>query len=304
MKIFSLIISFAGLIYITLISGLINPEAKDSNKYQNEGEHTIRAMTFNIRYDNPNDGADAWPNRKELVASTIRFHQTDILGTQEGMHHQLVELDELLPEFDWVGVGRDAGDEKGEFCAIFYRTDRFSVIDDGTFWHSTTPEIPGSMGWDTAITRITTWVRFYDNVNSRSFITFNTHYDHIGEIAREESSKLILQKIHELANGDPVILMGDLNTTEGEKPYQIITKPDQGAVHVELFDGFYHTEEAHHGPTSTWNGFEQIATDRRIDYIFVDSKFSVKRHAILSDTKSGRFPSDHLPVVADLEFND
>lgn len=264
----------------------------------------IRAMTFNIRFDNPNDGPNAWPNRKEFVAGTIRFHQADIVGTQEGMHHQLTDLENLLEKFDWVGVGRDAGDEKGEFSAIFYRSDRFDLLEEGTFWHSTTPDVPGSMGWDTAITRITTWVRLYDKLNNRSFITFNTHYDHIGEIARRESSNLILQKIHDLANNAPVIFMGDLNTTEQQEPYKIITDPERGPVELELFDGFYHAVHGHHGPTSTWNGFERIFPDRRIDYIFVDSNFRVVQHGILADSRDGKFPSDHLPVVADLEFKD
>lgn len=286
-----------------LPSDLVNIEshqiAEDSDLIE-----PIRAMTFNIRYDNPNDGINAWPHRKEFVASTIRFHQADIIGTQEGMHHQLKDLENLLEEFEWVGVGRDDGDEKGEFSAIFFRSDRFEAIEEGTFWHSTTPEVPGSKGWDTAITRITTWVRLYDKLNDRSFITFNTHYDHIGRTAREESSKLILQKIQDLADGDPVIFMGDLNTTEEEEPYNIITDPEKGPVNLKLYDGFYHSVHGHHGPTSTWNGFERIFPDRRIDYIFVDSKFRVNQHGILSDSKNGRYPSDHLPVVADIEFND
>lgn len=268
----------------------------------NDLNSSIRVMTFNIRFDNPNDGENAWPHRKEFVASTIRFHKADIVGTQEGMYHQLTDLENLLEGFKWVGVGRDAGDQNGEFSAIFYKSDRFEATEEGTFWHSTTPDVPGSMGWDTAITRITTWVRLYDKMNQRSFIVFNTHYDHIGETAREESSKLILQKIHDLAENDPVIFMGDLNTTEHQEPYKIITDPQKRPVDLELFDGFYHSVHGHHGPTSTWNGFERIFPDRRIDYIFVDSNFRVLQHGILADSRNGQFPSDHLPVVADLEF--
>ncbi|MEX2463162.1 MAG: endonuclease/exonuclease/phosphatase family protein [Balneolaceae bacterium] len=261
-------------------------------------------MTFNIRFDNPDDGPNAWPHRKDFVTGMFRFHQNDIVGIQEGMFHQVQQLEESLPEFEWVGVGRTAGDEKGEFCAIFYRPDRFEHIEDGTFWMSESPDVPGSMGWDTAITRITTWVRLYDKSNDRTFIVFNTHYDHIGVEARKQSSILIRQKIVELAEDDPVVLMGDLNTTENEAPYEILTQPPQGLVQLELFDGFYHSEYEHHGPTSTWNGFSSITPDRRIDYIFVDSKFSVVQHAILADIRDGHYPSDHLPVVADLVFKD
>lgn len=298
-----LIFSMGSFIVTPFFQNLINDELNQSINRSDLNE-PIRAMTFNIRYDNPNDGLNAWPHRKEFVASMIRFHQVDIVGTQEGMHHQLVDLDNLLQEFEWIGVGRDAGDIKGEFSAIFYRSDRFEAIEEGTFWHSTTPEVPGSKGWDTAITRITTWIRLHDKVNDRSFITFNTHYDHIGRIARVESSKLILQKIHDLAEGDPVIFMGDLNTTEEEEPYKIITDPLRGPVNLQLYDGFYHSDHGHHGPISTWNGFERIFPDRRIDYIFVDSNFRVLQHGILADSSDGKFPSDHLPVVADLEFKD
>lgn len=286
-----------------LISIYISDENELSGQLTSD-EHPIRVMTFNIRFDNPDDGPDAWPHRKDFVASMFRFHRNDIVGIQEGMHHQVMDLDELLPEFEWIGVGREAGDEKGEFCAIYYRPDRFELIEKDTFWLSETPEVPGSMGWDTAITRITTWARFYDKRNNRNVIVFNTHFDHIGLEARRESSKLIIQKIDELADGDPVILIGDFNATEDDDPYKVITRSDVGPAEPVLFDGFYHSVNGHHGPTSTWNGFSRILPDRRIDYIFVDSALTVKQHAILADIRDGHYPSDHLPVVADIEFND
>lgn len=304
MKKILLIIPLIACICITILSNSVYSENQKSIDRVSDREQSIRIMTFNIRFDNPDDGKDAWPYRKDFVASTIRFHQSDIVGTQEGMYHQLVELDDLLPEFEWIGVGRDAGDEHGEFCAIYYRPNRFDLIEENTFWLSETPDVPGSMGWDTAITRITTWARFYDKKNERKVIVFNTHYDHIGEEARRESSKLILQKISELADGDPVIFIGDLNTTEHDEPYKIITRPDSESGKPILFDGFYHSIYGHHGPTSTWNGFERIFPDRRIDYIFVDSNLNVIQHGILADIRDGHFPSDHLPVVADITFND
>ncbi len=264
----------------------------------------MRVMSFNIRFDNPDDGPDAWPHRKDFVASMFRFHQNDLVGTQEGLINQLEDLDEMLSEFTWVGVGRDAGDERGEFCAIYYRTDRFNLIEDGTFWLSETPDEPGSQGWDAALPRIVTWARLFDKKNDQAFIVFNTHFDHRGEEARRQSSKLILEKIGELAGEDPVIVMGDLNAVEEQDPYKILAEAARGPFEIELFDGFYHSKYGHHGPTSTWNAFERIYPDRRIDYIFVDSNFSVIQHGILADIRDGRFPSDHLPVVADIEFRD
>jgi len=269
-----------------------------------ENSVTMRVMSFNIRFDNPDDGPDAWPHRKDFVASMFRFHKNDLVGTQEGLINQLEDLDEMLPEFNWVGVGRDAGDDRGEFCAIYYRTERFDLIEDGTFWLSENPDMPGSQGWDAALPRIVTWARLFDNKNDRPFIVFNTHFDHRGEEARRQSSKLILEKIGELAGDDPVIVMGDLNAVEEQDPYKILAEADRGPFEIELFDGFYHSKHGHHGPTSTWNAFERIFPDRRIDYIFTDSNFSVIQHGILADIRDGRYPSDHLPVVADLEFRD
>jgi len=294
------------IIFLSLIFFLISATSCTETDRTSDGSTTInepmRVMSFNIRFDNPADGPDAWPHRKDFVASMFRFHKNDIVGTQEGLINQLRDLDEMLPEFDWVGIGRDDGGEAGEFCAIYYKSDRFDLVEDGTFWLSETPDVPGSMGWDTAITRIVTWARLYDKKNDRRFIVFNTHYDHRGQEARRNSSNLILQKVSELSGGDPVIVMGDLNAVESQDPYKILADPELGPVRVELFDGFYHSRYGHHGPTSTWNAFREIYPDRRIDYIFVDRNFSVIQHGILADIRDGHFPSDHLPVVADLEF--
>lgn len=295
------------IIFLSMVIILISFAAcaeGDRNLYGSaEMSEPLRVMSFNIRFDNPSDGPDAWPHRKDFVAGMFRFHKNDIVGIQEGLISQVMDLEELLPEFEWVGVGREDGEDGGEFCAIFYKTDRFDLIEDGTFWLSETPDVPGSLGWDTAITRISTWARLYDKENSRRFIVFNTHYDHRGEEARSKSSELILQKVAELSEGDPVIVMGDLNTVESQDPYKILTDPALGPVRVELFDGFYHSRYGHHGPTTTWNGFREMIPERRIDYIFVNPKFSVIQHGILADIRDGHFPSDHLPVVADIEFN-
>ena len=292
------------LISVIMIAILGCEETETSDRSAEVTSEPMRVMSFNIRFDNPDDGPDAWPHRKDFVASMFRFHQNDLVGTQEGLINQLEELDEMLPEFEWIGVGRDAGDERGEFCAIYYKTDRFDLIEDGTFWLSEAPNEPGSQSWDAALPRIVTWARLMDKRNDRSFIVFNTHFDHRGQEARRQSSSLILEKVAGIAGDDPVIVMGDLNTVEEDEPYQILANPDQGPVEIELLDGFYHSKHGHHGPTSTWNAFERIFPDRRIDYIFADPNFRFIQHGILADIRNGHFPSDHLPVVADIEFVD
>lgn len=276
--------------------------AQTSNQTTSESD-PVRVMSFNIRYDNPDDGPDAWPNRKDFVASTILFHKSDIVGIQEGLIHQLNELDGLLEGFDRVGVGRNDGEEAGEFSAIYYRSDRFEPLETGNFWLSKTPGIPGSVHWDADQTRIVSWAYFKDNVTNENFYAFNTHFDHRGVEARVNSAKLIVQKIEEIAGDEPVVLTGDFNTTEDREPYRIITATDREGADLVLYDGFYQSENGHHGPTTTSNDFQTLRPDRRIDYIFVNDGFKVLYHGVLADIRDGHFPSDHLPVLAEIVLN-
>ena len=258
----------------------------------------LRVMTFNIRYDNPGDGVNAWPNRKDWVASLIRWHGADIIGVQEALKHQLTDLDARLPGFARVGVGRADGREKGEFSAILYRADRVALRDSGTFWLSPTPEVPGSKGWDTAIERVATWARFADRRTGCEWFQINTHFDHIGEVARQESARLIRRRIASLARGAAVVMTGDLNTEPTHAPYRILTTEPMADATPPLLDAFTVSRNGHYGPTSSWNAFKAIEPNRRIDYILVSSPVVVAQHAILPDMWDGRFPSDHLPVMA------
>ncbi len=260
---------------------------------------TVRVMTFNLRYDTPNDGPNAWPHRKDLAASMIRLHRADLVGVQEALRHQLDDLTQRLPGYAWVGVGRADGREGGEYSAILYRTDRFELLDSGTFWLSETPAVPGSKSWDAAIERIATWARFTDRETGKTFFHFNTHFDHIGAEARAESAKLILQRIADIAGARPVVLTGDFNATDASEPYRVLTGTAPGGP-LALRDALHASEHGHHGPTSTWNGFEAVQPGQRIDYVFTSEGVRVRQHAALIDTWDGRFPSDHLPVLAEI----
>src|SRR5689334_14278278 len=151
----------------------------------------LKVMTYNIRYDNPGDGVNAWPNRIEKVTALIRKYNPDIIGVQEALHHQLQDLVRVLPDYSYVGVGRDDGKVKGEFSAILFRNSRFGLLSDSTFWLSETPQIPGSKSWDAAITRLVTEAKFFDKELRTDFIVFNTHFDHIGKEARMNSGAYI-----------------------------------------------------------------------------------------------------------------
>lgn len=266
----------------------------------NDTGHPLRVMTFNIRYDNPEDGENAWVHRRDHVVSMIRFHKADVVGLQEALAGQLDYLASRLPEFNWLGVGRDDGNREGEFTAIFYRKDRLTSTRDSTFWCSETPGRPG-LGWDAACNRTVTWAAFVDRHTKRAFYVFNTHFDHRGVKAREESARLLLRKIPTIAENAPVIVTGDFNCIPGSEPYKIVTgRPVQKGMR-QLVDARHISENGHHGPHGTFTDFNVHAVPKEpIDFIFVSRDWDVVSHATLSDTFDGRLPSDHMPVLAEI----
>jgi endonuclease/exonuclease/phosphatase family metal-dependent hydrolase len=257
-------------------------------------------MSFNIRYDNPRDNENAWPKRKEMVAATIRFHKADIAGLQEALDHQVKELEALLPEYGWFGVGRSDGRTKGEYAPIFYLKDRYRVLHQSTFWLSDTPEKP-SKAWDAALPRIVTWGKFEDTWTGKTFYFFNTHFDHVGEKARSKSADLLRKKIPEIAGGYPVILTGDFNCMEKDLPYKILTSGN-GQAPV-LTDVYAISKSKPYGSSHTFNGFRNtIDPERRIDFIFVAPTIQVLRCGTISEKWDGRFVSDHHAVLAELDI--
>lgn len=249
-------------------------------------------MTYNIRYDNPKDGEDNWHKRKEWLAAQVRFYGPMVLGIQEGLHHQVIYLDEQLPNYKYVGVGRDDGKQEGEYSAIYYNNSKLEVLKSGTFWLSETPEKP-SKGWDANIKRICTYALLQHKESKKKFWVFNTHFDHRGKQARKESAKLILEKIASINEGQlPVILMGDFNATINDQP--IIT------IKEKMRDTYDISSTPPFGPEGTANGFDfNKSVIKRIDYIFVRNS-KVTKYAILSDSKNLHYPSDHLPVFAEV----
>ena len=261
-------------------------------------EHaSLRVMSFNIRYDEPRDGVNAWANRKQKVADVIRFHKADLVGVQEALLTQLRDLERSLPDMAWCGSGRTDGKESGEYSAILYRKNRFGVLECKTFWLSETPDTPGSKGWDAALPRIVTWARFRDNASGETFVHFNTHFDHMGEKAREHSASLILKKAAEIAPKLSFIVTGDLNVTEDTAAYKTLAK---GTEPLKIADGRYASTNRHYGGDSTWNGFKELVPGRKIDFIFVRDGVKVLEHGILSDRWNELWPSDHLPVIAEV----
>lgn len=258
-----------------------------------QAQNPIRVISFNIRYSNPADGLYAWQNRKDDVVALLQFHQADLIGVQEALPEQFDDLATALEGFEAFGVGREDGQRKGEFSAIYYNASRFVKKDGGTFWLSETPA-QVSKGWDAALPRICTWVKLYDKITKKEFAFFNTHYDHIGVKARVESAKLIKQKIQQIAPGVPIILTGDLNVTPETPAIATIKSFLSDAKEVSLNKPY--------GPIGTFNNFDWNSPLKdQIDYIFVRS-FKVHQFAVLSDSMEQRYYSDHLPVFAQISF--
>lgn len=263
-------------------------------------QQPLHVMTFNIRLNTAADSLNAWPYRKDKVASQILFHGTHLLGVQEALHDQMVDLQQRLPRYKFLGVGRDDGRQAGEYSAIFYDTIRLQPLQSGTFWLSQTPEVPGSKSWDAAITRIVTWARFRDRVNNKEFFAFNTHFDHIGKEARRESARLLLNRIHQMAGAMPVVLTGDFNAKPTDEPIQVLT--DATAL-IQVKDAKALSRQPHYGPTGTFTGFgARERDDDPIDYIFIRNGVEVLQHATLSQSWQGRFASDHFAVFATVVF--
>jgi endonuclease/exonuclease/phosphatase family metal-dependent hydrolase len=250
----------------------------------------LRLMTYNIRFANPADAPHTWPARNPLVVDQILEFDADIIGLQEALHQQVLDLEKDLPGYEWIGVGRDDGRKAGEYSPLFFKTDRFSLSESGTFWLSDTPE-QISVGWDAALPRIATWATLTDRTTQDQLLVINTHFDHIGKTARLNSIKLLANFLREhLAAHKHLILMGDLNTGPDDEPYKWLMEQNL------LSDPFY---EAEHriGPVGTFNAFNYAHQSERIDYIFLDPMLKAQQYKVLMESYNGILPSDHWPVM-------
>lgn len=281
-----------GLSWLVLLLALQGVTNQPVNHRVDAGQ--VRVASYNLRMDTERDGIHAWAFREQAVIALLRFHDLEIIGTQEGFLHQ-VEALTRSGVYEAFGAGRDDGKQAGEHAAILYKTDRFQLLDGGNFWLSETPDVP-SLGWDaTCCHRVTTWVQLKELNTGNVLFVFNTHFDHQGVEARKESSKLLLQKIQQIAGNQPVICMGDFNSTPETTQIQELAAVLQDAYEVSV--------EPPYGPIGTFNGFKwEAEMNNRIDYVFLSSHFTVLRYATLSDSKDQKFPSDHLPVVADVTW--
>jgi endonuclease/exonuclease/phosphatase family metal-dependent hydrolase len=258
-----------------------------------QNDSLLRVMSFNVKYDNPNDGPHSWSNRKLVCIDMIQKSHADIIGFQEVLHSQLSDLTEGLPGFKYVGVGRKDGATEGEYSVILYRSDRFEVLSSETFWLSEAPDSVASVGWDASMERICTWAVFMDKRLKEKIAVFNTHFDHIGEKARNSSSDLILNRMEKIAMDLPVILTGDFNADSDSRTIQKLTSGDF------LVDSRNLCSQTS-GPEWTFHGFGKVPENERtqIDFIFFRKDFfDVVAHSHLFQSSDQTYYSDHNPVL-------
>jgi endonuclease/exonuclease/phosphatase family metal-dependent hydrolase len=262
----------------------------------------LRVMSFNIRYDNPGDGDDRWERRREFLIDTVRAYNPDLMGMQEVLATQGDFIQEKLPEYGFVGAGRDDGKRKGEFSPILFRKDRFEPLAHGQWWLSATPEKVGSKGWDAALPRVVTWARLKDRTLGVTLLMFNTHWDHQGVRARVESGRLMRRLIDE-NRGDPnlpVVVTGDFNSTEETEQYRTLTAGD--GTGVKLTDAFREVHPQRTPDEASFHAFKGTRDGLRIDWILHSPQWVATGADIVRTQKQGHYPSDHYPVTAELQL--
>ncbi len=293
--------SVTKILFVFLVTGIFSSDALGELP-----NPSIKVMSFNIRYGTANDGENVWKNRDRFVAETIKNFDPDLLGGQEVLKFQADFLKQHLPDYGFHGVGRDNGQEKGEYVPIFYRKERFDLIEAGHFWLSENPEEPGSVSWDSSLTRMVSWVALDDLKDGKdTIIVFaNTHFDHRGKEARHESAKLIRKMRDQFEEDLPVILTGDFNTTEDTNAYKALTKAPSNShyIYSDLIDSYRVIHPQRSDFEASFSGFKRRTKGSRIDFVFHSKQFETINASIDYTQEAGRNPSDHYPVTAILKI--
>jgi len=280
-------------------------DARPAGDANDSGLVDLKMMTFNIRYANPADGVNAWPNRRNLVYQVIRDQNLDTAGLQEALVAQVQDLEAALPEFHRIGVGRDDGVNAGEFSAILYRASRFDVESSGTFWFSDTPEVPGSSSWGNASIRICTWGRFVEHGTGRAFYQFNVHLDNVSEPANEKSVQLLMARVvARQFPTDPFIVTGDFNSSESQPPVRYMTGAAPIATMANPIPTIDSFRQLYPNATGigTFHNFLGGTGGDKIDFIFMGPGERAVAAEIIRTQQNGLYPSDHYPVTATIDI--
>jgi Metal-dependent hydrolase len=263
-------------------------------------EIDLKVITFNIRMDTSYDEHNSWDYRKDNAAQMLKEADADIIGMQEVLINQLNDLKSALPEYNSIGVGRIDGEEDGEFSPLFYKKERFNEKQSGYFWLSEDPAAIGQKGWDAACERIATWAVLQEKISGKEFFVLSTHFDHIGETARQESSKLILQKINEFGGNLPRIIVGDFNAEPDSETVRILTD----VTNENALSDSKSIAKSVKGPDWSYHAYGNLPENERslIDFIFVDSQITVLEYEVLPEKNETGYFSDHSAVAAKLQI--
>lgn len=298
---------FAGMLAcicaFVLLSGCQQPGEKTAREVQFPPSETgvFRVMTYNIRYGSADDGENSWPQRKDLLFNLLAEYAEDVMGFQEALDFQVQEIQQSLPEYEHVMVGRDDGKMAGESCAIFYRRDRFELADTGTFWFSNTPWKPGSKHWGNTIPRICTWVRLTEAASGKSFYVYNVHWDHQSQVSRVKSAELLAKEISNRPTDDPFVVMGDFNVGLDNPAMLYLQKIGVETPYPRLVDTWQVMNRTQK-PAGTFNGFKPGSAGDNIDHILVADDIEIIEVGIDRRSFDGHYPSDHFPVYAEIRL--
>lgn len=252
----------------------------------------MKTMSFNLLCSGR--GELDWTRRIPLVVRTIRNADPDTFGVQEAHIGWMKALWAAFPDYDYVGIGRDNGKKKGEYSAVFFKKDQYTLLDSGHFWLSQTPELPGK-GWDAACIRICSWAKLQDKKTEKAFVHMNTHLDHIGQVAMQSGAQLIVDRAAAFEQDLPIILTGDFNVVPNSAPCQAVKDggfTDTRDIALETDTGI------------TYHAYIEKDDEKQcvIDYIFVKNIPEVKRFKVIKKKIDGTLPSDHFPVFAEFEL--
>ena len=288
------------VVFLCLLLSQARSETNDAS-----ADDPVRVMSFNIRLGVARDGENDWQHRQQHVVATVKQFGADLVGTQETYPFQAEYLQQQLPEYEYFGRCRNAEDKDDEQCGILYRRDRFEKLDGGHYWLSPTPETPGSKGWDAAITRMVTWLKLRDRTTAGEFYFLNTHFDHVGRQARDQSAQLLRQRLPK----SDCILVGDFNEGEGSVPYRRLCHPESvsenedSTLSTSLVDSYRALHPEREADEGTFNGFRGRRQGPRIDWILVRGAFTVLEADIDRTQFAEKFASDHFAVTAVLRQN-
>ncbi len=286
--------------FLLIIGGCSEGQKKISSRhirFPSPGPDVVKVMTFNIRVDTILDGSNRWNNRKELVFDTIADNRADVIGLQEALGFQVTQIQQALPQYANYAAGRSNGKQKGETCAIFYRKDRFTLADSGTFWFSNKPSKPGSKGWGNFPPRICSWIRLVDRSTRDGFYVYNVHLDNLSQNSRKKSVELLARRVGTRAGSDPFIVMGDFNM-ELDNPAMIYLCKNGRPCMTDAWESVHGTAKTK--GTGTRHGFRGGISGPKIDHIPLCQDVLALDVKIDRRSRNGRYPSDHFPVVASI----